>query len=263
MLFLLSGAAAAEDMKAGPISVKDAWSRAKPEGTDVGVGYLTITNDGDAPDRLVSAEAAFAGQAEIHQMTMNNGVMQMRPVPEGVTVPAKGKLVFSPPDVHGSQRPAKGGRYRRRQFDLQARRQSRGHFPRPINGRGRSGTGQPLRLLHAARACARPPRGMRIVGFRALVISMSSSGDCLRMCIPDSRGAASAIAARGYAPWQRRGQSFHSGVEAWPRSSSAQTGGGVVAAQESEIEMMQTGLKAHGQSRRGLWLLSCVLAKIA
>ena len=100
------------------ISVKDAWSRAKPEGTDVGVGYLTITNDGDAPDRLVSAEAAFAGQAEIHQMTMNNGVMQMRPVPEGVTVPAKGKLVFSPPDVHGSQRPAKGGRYRRRQFDF-------------------------------------------------------------------------------------------------------------------------------------------------
>lgn len=38
---------------------------------------------------------------------------------------------------------------------------------------------------------------------------------------------------------------------------------GIVAAQESEIEMMQTGLKAHGQSRRGLWLLSCVLAKIA
>jgi uncharacterized protein (DUF305 family) len=38
---------------------------------------------------------------------------------------------------------------------------------------------------------------------------------------------------------------------------------GIVAPQESEIEMMQTGLKAHGQSRRGLWLLSCVLAKIA
>ena len=100
MLFLLSGAAAAEDVKAGPISVKDAWSRATPEGTDVGVGYLTITNDGDAPDRLVSAEAAFAGQAEIHQMAMNNGVMHMRPVPEGVTVPSKGKLVFAPDSYH-------------------------------------------------------------------------------------------------------------------------------------------------------------------
>ena len=29
---------------------------------------------------------------------------------------------------------------------------------------------------------------------------------------------------------------------------------GIVAAQESEIETMQTWLRAHGQSRRGLWL---------
>jgi periplasmic copper chaperone A len=100
MLLFLSGAAAAEDAKAGPISVKDAWSRATPEGADVGVGYLTITNDGDAPDRLVSAESAFSGQAEIHQMTMNNGVMQMRPVPEGVTIPAKGNVMFSPDSYH-------------------------------------------------------------------------------------------------------------------------------------------------------------------
>src|SRR5215468_1058310 len=91
MLFLLSGAAAAEDVKAGSISVKDAWSRATPEGADVGVGYLTIINDGDRPDRLVAAEADFAGQAEIHQMTMANGVMQMRPVEDGVTIPAKGR----------------------------------------------------------------------------------------------------------------------------------------------------------------------------
>src|SRR5215831_19377113 len=100
MLFLLSGAAAAEDVKAGPISVKDAWSRATPEGADVGVGYLTITNDGDAPDRLVSAEAEFAGQAEIHQMKMESDVMLMRPVPDGVIIPAKGTVAFSPDSYH-------------------------------------------------------------------------------------------------------------------------------------------------------------------
>src|SRR5919108_3907020 len=48
MLLFLSGAAA-EDVTAGSISIKDAWSRATPEGANVGVGYLTITNDGDAP----------------------------------------------------------------------------------------------------------------------------------------------------------------------------------------------------------------------
>jgi len=99
MLLFLSGAAA-EDATAGRISIKDAWSRATPEGANVGVGYLTITNDGDAPDRLVSADADFAGQAEIHQMTMNNDVMQMRPVPDGVTIPAKGSVVFSPASYH-------------------------------------------------------------------------------------------------------------------------------------------------------------------
>ena len=99
MLLFLSGAAA-EDATAGSISIKDAWSRATPEGANVGVGYLTITNDGDAPDRLVSAEADFAGQAEIHQMTMNNDVMQMRPVPDGVAIPAKGSVVFSPDSYH-------------------------------------------------------------------------------------------------------------------------------------------------------------------
>jgi len=102
MLLLLSGAAAeaAEDAKGGAISVKDAWSRATPEGAEVGVGYLTITNDGDAPDRLVSADAEFAGQAEIHQMKMESDVMLMRPVPDGVIIPAKGTVAFSPDSYH-------------------------------------------------------------------------------------------------------------------------------------------------------------------
>jgi copper(I)-binding protein len=97
-LLFLPGSADAE--QAGAISVKAAWSRATPEGADVAVGYFTITNNGDAPDRLVSANADFAGQTEMHQMTMANGVMRMRPVPEGVTIPAKGSVVFSPDSYH-------------------------------------------------------------------------------------------------------------------------------------------------------------------
>jgi copper(I)-binding protein len=112
-MLLLSGAAAAEEAKTGPIAVTDAWSRATPGGADVGVGYLTITNNGDAPDRLVSADADFAGQAEIHQMTMDSGVMIMRPIPNGVTIPAKGNVVFSPDAYHlmfmGLKAPLKEG----------------------------------------------------------------------------------------------------------------------------------------------------------
>jgi periplasmic copper chaperone A len=100
VLLLIPGPVAAEEATAGAISVKDAWSRATPEGADVAVGYLTITNSGETPDRLVSASAAFAAQAEIHRMTMVNGVMQMRPVAEGVTIPAKGTVMFAPDSYH-------------------------------------------------------------------------------------------------------------------------------------------------------------------
>jgi copper(I)-binding protein len=113
LVLALPGLANAEEAKAGSISAKDAWSRATPEGANVGVGYLTITNDGDAPDRLVAAGADFAEQAEIHQMTMANGVMQMRPVEDGVTIPAKGSVAFSPDSYHlmfmGLKSPLKQG----------------------------------------------------------------------------------------------------------------------------------------------------------
>src|SRR4029450_4805912 len=100
LVLALPGLANAEEAKAGSISVKDAWSRATPQGAYVGGGYLTITNDGDTPDRLVAAEADFAGQAEIHQVTMANGVMRMRPLEDGVTIPAKGTVAFSPDSYH-------------------------------------------------------------------------------------------------------------------------------------------------------------------
>ncbi len=113
LMLVLPGLANAEEAMAGSISVKDAWSRATPEGADVGVGYLTIVNDGDAPDRLVTADAEFASHAEIHQMKMEDGVMLMRPVPDGVIIPAKGTVAFSPESCHlmfmGLKSPLKEG----------------------------------------------------------------------------------------------------------------------------------------------------------
>jgi copper(I)-binding protein len=82
------------------ISVENAWARATPKGAQVAAGYLTIKNDGEDPDRLVSAEAAFAGRTEIHLMRMSDGVMQMRPVSGGVAIPAKGTLKLEPGGYH-------------------------------------------------------------------------------------------------------------------------------------------------------------------
>ena len=97
-IVLAAGMASAET--AGTITVENAWSRTVPDGSEVGVGYLTIRNDGDEPDRLVSASAAFAGETELHQTTMTDGVMKMRPVTEGVPVPAKSTVTLEPGSYH-------------------------------------------------------------------------------------------------------------------------------------------------------------------
>ncbi len=83
----------------GAITIEDAWSRATA-GTGVGVGYLTIKNGGDAPDRLVSVAVPLAGEAEIHQTQMVDGVMRMRPVTGGVPIPANGTVALGPNGYH-------------------------------------------------------------------------------------------------------------------------------------------------------------------
>src|ERR1700686_4726400 len=45
-----------------------------------GAGYLTVTNNGTAADRLTCAGSDAAAQCQIHTMSMENGVMKMRPV---------------------------------------------------------------------------------------------------------------------------------------------------------------------------------------
>ena len=99
-LLLVANSASGEQAKSGSISVDSAWSRATAPGVDIGVGYLTIKNDGDTPDRLVSVSTPVAETAEIHKTQMVDGKMQMRPVPDGIPIPAKGTVTLEPAGYH-------------------------------------------------------------------------------------------------------------------------------------------------------------------
>src|ERR1700720_2060109 len=76
----------AEAVKAGDLVISQAWSRATPGGAKTGGGYLTIENKGSAPDRLIGVSADVAGKVEVHEMAVNNGVMTMRPLDQGLTI---------------------------------------------------------------------------------------------------------------------------------------------------------------------------------
>ncbi|MDO9394279.1 copper chaperone PCu(A)C [Methylotenera sp.] len=58
------------------VSIKDAWVRPTSPGQEVGAAYMTLTSIKDM--NLVSVESDVADSVEIHNMTMENGVMKMR-----------------------------------------------------------------------------------------------------------------------------------------------------------------------------------------
>jgi len=82
------------------ILVSQGWSRATPKGAKVAGGYLAIENRGTAPDSLLSASSPAAAKVEIHQMTMQDGIMTMRPLDQGLTIPPDGIVTLAPGGNH-------------------------------------------------------------------------------------------------------------------------------------------------------------------
>jgi copper(I)-binding protein len=89
-----------QEFKAGDIVVEKPWARATPKGADVGVGYLSILNNGAEPDRLTGGTADFA-TVEIHETTTSEGgVSQMREITGGLNIPAHGSVGLAPSGYH-------------------------------------------------------------------------------------------------------------------------------------------------------------------
>jgi len=64
-----------------------------------GAAYLTLANDGDGDDRLIAVDTDAASDVELHESTLEGGVMSMRPV-DGIDVPAGGQVRLEPGGLH-------------------------------------------------------------------------------------------------------------------------------------------------------------------
>jgi copper(I)-binding protein len=93
-----SSFAAAQEFKAGGITVIAPWARATPGSAKVGGAYLELKAAG-AGDRLISATSTVAGTVEIHEHVNEGGVMKMRRV-DGLAVPAGGSVTLKPGGYH-------------------------------------------------------------------------------------------------------------------------------------------------------------------
>lgn len=97
---------------AGDITVSGARLRPSMGDSHNTAGYLTVTNTGGAPDRLLSASCACAGRVEAHRSMSGGGMATMAPAGP-VAVPAHGGVAFRPGGLHlmvmGLKAPLKEG----------------------------------------------------------------------------------------------------------------------------------------------------------
>ncbi|GGC84142.1 DUF1775 domain-containing protein [Chelatococcus reniformis] len=95
-----STAPAAVPVKVGDLTIRSPWARATPAGAKVAGGYLAVTNDGKAADRLIGGSFDIAGEVQIHEMKVEDGVMRMRPLDKGIELPPGQTVELKPGGFH-------------------------------------------------------------------------------------------------------------------------------------------------------------------
>lgn len=84
----------------GTVTVHDGWARETTAGVTVSAGYGRIENGTGAAVRLIGTETPVAGKVEIHNVTTEGGVMRMRPLADGLDIPAGETVELRPGGYH-------------------------------------------------------------------------------------------------------------------------------------------------------------------
>ncbi|MGA9763385.1 MAG: copper chaperone PCu(A)C [Rhodomicrobium sp.] len=100
-LMFAACAAQAQEYKLGDLTIEHPWARPTAGPNMLGAAYMTVKNNGKEADTLKSASSPDAGMAMIHQNIQGeNGVMEMRMVEGGLTIPAGGTVALQPGGYH-------------------------------------------------------------------------------------------------------------------------------------------------------------------
>jgi copper(I)-binding protein len=95
----LASEGVAKDFRIGSLEIVQPWARATPKGAKVAGGYMKIVNRGPMPDRLTGGTSPV-GRVEIHEMSMQGGVMRMRELAQGIEIGAGATVELRPGSLH-------------------------------------------------------------------------------------------------------------------------------------------------------------------
>jgi periplasmic copper chaperone A len=94
---LVAAALAAPVAAAQSVKAANVWARATAPGQNTASVYFDLTSDRDAA--LVAAGSPAAARAELHAMSLDGGVMRMRPLAR-IDLPAGQTVRLSPSGTH-------------------------------------------------------------------------------------------------------------------------------------------------------------------
>lgn len=89
-----------ESAMLGDLTLTNAFAFATLPHSPVAGAFLTITNDGETSDKLVSASSPIAGMVQVHEMAMDGDVMKMRELADGLKLPAGETVMLKPGGYH-------------------------------------------------------------------------------------------------------------------------------------------------------------------
>ncbi|HWA46216.1 MAG TPA: copper chaperone PCu(A)C [Hypericibacter adhaerens] len=99
LFIAVASAGQAHHYKQGPIEIDNPWARATVTAAPNGVAFVSLTNTGSEPDQLTDVASPAADMAQVHDMKVENDVMQMWLVGH-VDLPAGGTVALAPNGLH-------------------------------------------------------------------------------------------------------------------------------------------------------------------
>lgn len=90
----------ADTIAVGDLHLFNIFTRQSPPNARNAGGFLSIYNYASDGDRLVSASSPIAQRVELHTMTMDNDVMRMRMLPDGIELPGQAQVDLAPGGLH-------------------------------------------------------------------------------------------------------------------------------------------------------------------
>ena len=150
---LWAPSAAAADYHLGSLHITQPWARATPKGAASGAAYMTATNTGQKPVHLSCVSSDAAAKCEMHEMSMDGGVMRMRPVEGGLEIKPGQTVTLKPGGFHmmltGLKAPLQEGKMLEATLQVDGGQSAQVEFPiAAVGAPGPGGTAGGQMMMH-------------------------------------------------------------------------------------------------------------------